>query len=78
MAQTPNGIAPSPHVIGTVKGPGDSSNQYVFITADNPHVKVGEFVYYEASPPEDSRTTLQFFSILGAAETPSAAAPANH
>ena len=66
MAQTPNGIAPSPHVIGTVKGPGDSSNQYVFITADNRHVKVGEFVYYEASPPEDSRTTLQILGKISA------------
>ncbi|MCS6814421.1 MAG: ATP-binding protein [Cyanobacteria bacterium] len=34
-------------VVGTVKGPGEDSNQYVFITADNRYVKVGEFVYYE-------------------------------
>ncbi len=36
-----------PQVIGTVKGPGDDGNQYVFITADNRQVKIGEFVYYE-------------------------------
>ncbi len=33
-------------VIGTVKGPGDTSSQFVFITADTKAVKVGEFVYY--------------------------------
>jgi len=36
-----------PTVIGTVKGPGENGNQYVFITADNRYVKIGEFVYYE-------------------------------
>lgn len=39
-------------VIGTVKGPGENGNQYVFITADNRHVKIGEFVYYEVPPTE--------------------------
>ncbi len=34
-------------IIGTVKGPGETGNQYVFITADNRYVKIGEFVYYE-------------------------------
>jgi hypothetical protein len=33
-------------VIGTVKGPGESGNQYVFITADTEHIKIGEFVSY--------------------------------
>lgn len=44
----------SPCVIGTVKGPGENGNQYVFITADNRYVKIGEFVYYEipATPGE--------------------------
>jgi uncharacterized protein len=36
--------------IGTVKGPGETGNQYVFITADNRRVKIGEFVYYEVAP----------------------------
>ncbi|MEB3337886.1 MAG: ATPase, partial [Leptolyngbyaceae bacterium] len=42
----------SPTIIGTVKGPGQSGNQYVFITADNRHVKIGEFVYYEVQDTE--------------------------
>jgi len=33
-------------VIGTVKGPGETGNQYVFITANNRQVKTGEFVSY--------------------------------
>jgi hypothetical protein len=41
-----------PHVIGTVKGPGENANQYVFITADTHHVKIGEFVYYQLPEPE--------------------------
>ncbi|MFM7425298.1 MAG: ATP-binding protein, partial [Elainella sp.] len=36
-----------PQTIGTVKGPGEDGNQYVFITADNRQVRIGEFVYYE-------------------------------
>lgn len=38
--------------IGTVKGPGDSGNQYVFITADTHHIKIGEFVFYQLPNPE--------------------------
>lgn len=34
-------------IVGTVKGPGQEGNQYVFITAQNQHVKIGEFVYYQ-------------------------------
>jgi uncharacterized protein len=37
----------SPNTVGTVKGPGENGNQYLFITADNRYVKIGEFVYYE-------------------------------
>lgn len=48
-------LSPSPHppisslapIIGTVKGPGETGNQYVFITADNRYVKIGEFVHYD-------------------------------
>lgn len=39
-------------VIGTVKGPGEDGNQYVFITANNRQVKIGEFVYYSVDLPE--------------------------
>lgn len=37
------------HIVGIVKGPGDSGNEYVFITADIQPVRIGEFVYYELS-----------------------------
>lgn len=33
-------------LIGTVKGPGESAQEYRFITPDNASTKVGEFVYY--------------------------------
>jgi DNA helicase HerA-like ATPase len=35
-------------VVGTVKGPGETGNDYLFITADNRQVKIGEFVAYKA------------------------------
>jgi DNA helicase HerA-like ATPase len=44
--------SPLVQVIGTVKGPGDNSNQYVFITAQQQAVKIGEFVYYEIQDTE--------------------------
>jgi hypothetical protein len=46
-------------VIGTVKGPGENGNQYVFITSDNRSVKIGEYVYYEVRENENA------FKILG-------------
>lgn len=51
-------------VIGTVKGPGEGGNQYVFITADNRYVRIGEFVYYEVreTATDQSKPVLQ---ILG-------------
>jgi DNA helicase HerA-like ATPase len=51
-------------VIGTVKGPGETGNQYVFITADNRHVKIGEFVYYEVAAPDTDRNRAPL-QILG-------------
>lgn len=38
--------------IGTVKGPGELPNDYLFITTDNEHARIGEFVSYEASGKE--------------------------
>ncbi|XHX78044.1 MAG: ATP-binding protein [Stenomitos frigidus ULC029] len=52
-----------PRVIGTVKGPGETGNQYVFITADNRSVKIGEFVFYEVVVPERERDSA--LQILG-------------
>jgi DNA helicase HerA-like ATPase len=51
--------------IGTVKGPGETGNQYVFITADNRHVKIGEFVYYEAQTVEADSARSIGLQILG-------------
>ncbi|MBD0269856.1 MAG: ATP-binding protein [Cyanobacteria bacterium Co-bin8] len=48
-------------VIGTVKGPGETGNQYVFITANNRQVKIGEFVYYSIDLPDLGETA----QILG-------------
>ena len=53
------------HAIGTVKGPGESGNQYVFITANNRQVKVGEFVYYEWRSPENGTAPLKILGKIG-------------
>ncbi len=50
----------APEVIGTVKGPGETSNQYVFITSNTQAVRVGDFVYYEIQ-----QTQSQTLKILG-------------
>ncbi len=39
-------------IIGTVKGPGEDGNQYIFITTDNKRVKIGEFVFYQVDAPD--------------------------
>jgi uncharacterized protein len=46
------------HVVGTVKGPGETGNQYVFITSDNRYVKIGEYVYYEVADGKNQRQIL--------------------
>jgi hypothetical protein len=46
-------VSDRPTAIGTVKGPGDNGNQYVFITAETKYIKIGEFVYYRLPDPED-------------------------
>jgi len=38
-------------IIGTVKGPGETGNEYVFITSNNQFVRVGEFVCYDYVEP---------------------------
>jgi uncharacterized protein len=55
----------SSYTIGTVKGPGEDGNQYVFITTNNRHVKIGEFVYYEIRNIE-TRETLQILGKISA------------
>ncbi|MBW4695457.1 MAG: DUF87 domain-containing protein [Lyngbya sp. HA4199-MV5] len=59
-------VLPSPHVIGTVKGPGETGNQYVFITADNRSVKIGEFVFYEVAADHANLPTLQILGKISA------------
>lgn len=56
-------ISEASHVIGTVKGPGDSGNQYVFITAETKHIKIGEFVYFQLF--QDELSLSGSFNILG-------------
>lgn len=48
----------SPSVVGTVKGPGETGNQYVFITSDNRQVKIGEYVFYKVMEGEKERHIL--------------------
>ncbi len=43
---------------GTVKGPGERPHEYLFITTDNKHARIGEFVYYAAEDGEDERRIL--------------------
>ena len=54
-----------PHVIGTVKGPGESGNEYVFITADTHHIKIGEFVYFHLPNP-DGNAPLEILGKISA------------
>src|SRR5215470_1550290 len=42
-------------LVGTVKGPGEKPSEFVFITTDNDHTRVGEFVYYIARSPRGQR-----------------------
>jgi DNA helicase HerA-like ATPase len=45
--------------IGTTKGPGESANEYTFVTPDaERQVKTGEFVYYEAQVEGETRPIL--------------------
>jgi len=52
--------------VGTVKGPGEDGNQYVFITADNRQVKIGEFVYYEIFSNKTDDFVLQILGKISA------------
>jgi uncharacterized protein len=54
----------SNYVVGTVKGPGESGNQYVFITSDNRHAKIGEYVYYDVREDGRDRQILGKISAL--------------
>lgn len=66
MASAPLSSPPIPQTIGTVKGPGEDGNQYLFITADNRQVKIGEFVYYEIRQGAQSSQPLQILGKISA------------
>lgn len=51
-------------VIGTVKGPGENANQYLFITADTQQVKIGEFVFYQV--PDSAGKLLEILGKISA------------
>ncbi len=56
-------------IIGTVKGPGEHGNQYLFITVQTDHIKIGEFVFYclpEADPQNGSAGTLDILGKISA------------
>lgn len=57
----------APHIVGIVKGPGDSGSEYVFITTDVQPVRMGEFVYYELShsPSVASNSHAAVHQVLG-------------
>ena len=40
---------------GTVKGPGELPHEYLFITKDNKHTRIGEFVYYAKEIGDEKR-----------------------
>ena len=45
-------------LVGTVKGPGEKPSEFVFITTDNDHTRVGEFVYYVRDAARSTRRIL--------------------
>jgi DNA helicase HerA-like ATPase len=55
----------TPITIGTVKGPGEEGNQYLFITGDNRQVRIGEFVYYLWQDPDLNGSSSGIRQILG-------------
>ncbi len=52
-------------VVGTVKGPGEDGNQYVFITADKRQVKIGEYVYYTLTQSFAPGKPVESRNIIG-------------
>lgn len=45
-------------LVGTVKGPGELPHEYLFITKDNKHTRIGEFVYYKAWDGDEMRQII--------------------
>ncbi|MGD1906101.1 MAG: ATP-binding protein [Leptolyngbyaceae cyanobacterium] len=51
-------------VMGTVKGPGETGNEYLFITANRDQVKIGEFVSYTATQGDETLDILGKIAAL--------------
>jgi DNA helicase HerA-like ATPase len=45
-------------LVGTVKGPGEKPSEFVFITTDNDHTRVGEFIFYATNSARAERHIL--------------------
>src|ERR1700750_1034282 len=43
---------------GTVKGPGELPHEFLFITRDNSHARIGEFVYYIAADGGETKKII--------------------
>ena len=48
---------------GTVKGPGEKPNEFLFITTDNRYTRIGEFVYYHV-PRDGDREDLRIVGTI--------------
>ncbi len=48
----------SDRLTGTVKGPGGLPHEYLFITRDNRHTRIGEFVFYQAEVGDEIRRII--------------------
>lgn len=46
MSSPTNSQQDNDALVGTVKGPGEKPNEFIFVTTDNDHTRIGEFVYY--------------------------------
>lgn len=49
-------LIPDLNVVGRVKGPGETGNEYIFITANPGPVRIGEFVFYHLPPISRAQT----------------------
>ncbi|MCI0486891.1 MAG: ATP-binding protein, partial [Blastocatellia bacterium] len=45
-------------LVGTVKGPGEKPSEFVFITADNDHTRISEFVHYRVGEAATERVIV--------------------
>ncbi|MGH9821880.1 MAG: ATP-binding protein [Blastocatellia bacterium] len=51
-------MAGSEILVGTVKGPSERPSEFLFITTDNDHTRVGEFVFYQAKSARGERQII--------------------